>query len=256
MKKNRKCEYCNKIFENIEGRVFSNHVRWCPKNIKNGDKGSKSISQALKKKYELINGKVKKFKVTCHKCEEEFTVEEPEKKHPIKEKYFCTRSCANSKTWNKETRKKRSISMSKASKKLWKNEEYRKKMLQNKGKRKFTSQGEEEIRSYFIENYPDDKWTFGGKLVYKDESLIRDLYSDKLKICIEYDGIWHFKNINGQLKRKQFKDHLLNAWCLENGWKIIRVRDELYQDNKKEILGQLVEEVYNRNTNEHIVYLY
>ncbi len=235
--------------------MFSNHVRWCPSNTKNGDKGPKSISQALKKKYALINGEIKEFKVICHKCNKKFIIKEPEKKHPIKKRYFCTIFCANSKTWSEETNKKRSISNSKASKKLWMNEEYRKKILSNNNS-VIVSKGEREVRSYFIENYRNDQWTFGGRLVYKGESLIRDLYSNKLKICIEYDGIWHFKEINGQLKRKQLKDHLLNAWCLENGWKIIRVRDELYQNNKNKILDQIVEEVYNKNTNKHIAYLY
>jgi hypothetical protein len=45
---------------------------------------------------DIRNGKFKKYKVSCHKCNKEFEVEEREKLFPKKEKYFCSRSCANS----------------------------------------------------------------------------------------------------------------------------------------------------------------
>ena len=41
-------------------------------------------------------GELKKFGVICVKCEKEFEVTEREKLHPQKEKYYCSRSCANS----------------------------------------------------------------------------------------------------------------------------------------------------------------
>src|SRR5690606_30934409 len=40
-------------------------------------------------------GEKKEFKVCCKKCNTPFTVIEREKNFPSKEKYFCSRSCAN-----------------------------------------------------------------------------------------------------------------------------------------------------------------
>ena len=72
--------------------------------------------------------------------------------------------------------------------------------------RHFTSKNEVLIRDYFINNFPEDEWTFGGSIRMNEHQMSRDLYSNKLKICFEYDGIWHFKDIHGQLEQKQLKD--------------------------------------------------
>jgi len=239
MKKNRQCKHCNKIFENIEGRTFSNHVRWCLKNPKIA-RGTKSHRIGSQKGNITKYGEVKEFEVICNKCEKKFIVKEREKKFPLKERYFCTRSCANSKTWSDETNKKRSISNTISSKKMWENPEFAK-MMMTKNKR-FTSKVEVLIREYFIKNYPDDEWTFGGTISYNDLRISRDLYSNKLKICIEYDGIWHFKDIHGQLQSKQEKDLALENWCLDNNYRLIRMSEAFYynSNNPIEILEGIV----------------
>jgi len=89
------CQYCNEQFSNIEGRIFSNHVRWCDKNLSNGDKGKTSISQTAKKKLLEKTGGRRKFQVTCIRCNNSFIVDEYEKLHPMRKMYFCSRSCAN-----------------------------------------------------------------------------------------------------------------------------------------------------------------
>jgi hypothetical protein len=117
----------------------------------------------------------------------------------------------------------------------------------NHGKFRFTSKGEEEIRNYFIDNFPEDEWTFGGGIKVEDKRISRDLYSNKLKVCIEYDGIWHFKDIKGQLKKKQYKDSLLEKWCIENSYKLIRIKEEVYLKDKINLLNLVVSEVYEKN---------
>lgn len=47
------------------------------------------------------------YEVKCHKCGKNFTVNERAKKFPKKEKYFCTRSCANSRVQTEEINEKR-----------------------------------------------------------------------------------------------------------------------------------------------------
>ena len=104
-----------------------------------------------------------------------------------------------------------------------------------------------EIRKYeFVFNkFPDDSWTYGGGLKYKNEKITRDLYSNKLKVCFEYDGVWHFKDIHGQLEKKQYKDKLLEEWCIENNYRLIRLKDEVYLKNKSKVLDLLIDEIYN-----------
>lgn len=48
----------------------------------------------------------KEFKVKCNECGKEFVVIEEETKFPIKEKYFCSRSCANTRHHTKEQKQK------------------------------------------------------------------------------------------------------------------------------------------------------
>jgi very-short-patch-repair endonuclease len=244
MKKDRQCKYCKVIFENIEGRVFANHVRWCDKNTTNGDKGCSKLSTATKNHYEKINGKKRLFTVKCEKCSITFKVEECEHKFPMKEKYYCSRSCANSREWTDEVNVKRAKSNSKSSKRLWEDIEYVEKMMTVNTR--FTSKIEREIREHFRKTFPKDEWTFGGAVKIDDILISRDLYSKKLKVCFEYDGIWHFKDIKGQLADKQQKDAALEKWCEENGYRLIRMSESFYYENENSI--KLLEElVYSNN---------
>lgn len=51
-------------------------------------------------------GNYKEFEVFCTKCGKSIKVIEREKLHPIKEKYYCSRSCANSRVHNGKTKEK------------------------------------------------------------------------------------------------------------------------------------------------------
>jgi hypothetical protein len=100
MKKDRTCEYCQTLFPQEEGRVFSNHVRWCKKNTTNGDKGVSAFLFACKKTVDerilTTKGTIEEFHVTCENCKKSFVIKEWSKLHPQKESYFCSRACANS----------------------------------------------------------------------------------------------------------------------------------------------------------------
>lgn len=56
-------------------------------------------------------GAFKKFKVLCNNCGVEFEAEEREKLFPKKDKYYCSRSCANSRNWNEEDKEIKSKSL-------------------------------------------------------------------------------------------------------------------------------------------------
>ena len=244
----RTCKYCNKFFEKIEGRIFSNHVRWCPENKTNGDKGSKALSKSAYKRNDLKYGKRDWYIKICKNCNNKYKVHcrESQLNNGKSVKQCCSSSCAHSFSgklaytgWNDENRKIASIH----SKQLWLDPTYIKKICSfNK---RFTSKGEVEIREYFKTTFPDDGWTFGGNLKFNNQRIVRDLYSKSLNVCIEYDGIWHFKNIHGQLKSKQAKDKALEDWCLTNDYRLIRIDEDKYNTNKKYYLNKIIAEAYN-----------
>ena len=67
------------------------------------------------------NGYIKTYKVICFKCGKEFEVKEREKTFPNKEKYFCSRSCANTRHPTEETINKIKHSLTKDSDTLFLN---------------------------------------------------------------------------------------------------------------------------------------
>lgn len=104
------CEKCGVSFEN--GKVKSNHVRW-----KHGDinKYRESNKIASLKVYDDKKGKLKSFDVKCEKCQKHFQVKERENQFPKKEKYFCSKKCANSHIVSINHKEK----VSKTLKRLW-----------------------------------------------------------------------------------------------------------------------------------------
>ena len=90
----RKCKHCDIEFVGSVSE-FANHVRWCDKN----PKAIKYKQDNIARGQALGNnrfGNYKNFAVTCEACNTEFEVKEREKLFPSKEKYFCSRNCANS----------------------------------------------------------------------------------------------------------------------------------------------------------------
>jgi len=86
-----KCKHCNGEFEYKTASEKANHSRWCDKNPKR-DISNHLFIKGTENKF----GKKVKYDVTCSACQKTFQVEEREKLFPLKEKYFCTRKCANS----------------------------------------------------------------------------------------------------------------------------------------------------------------
>lgn len=220
------CKYCNSQFDN--NKIYANHIRWKHKDNK---RYFENMSNQLKIANDTRYGKRIEEEVICSstKCENIIKIKyRPEKR---KEKYFCSRSCANSRSFTKDTLNKISESVSKSIKEKWKDPVFSGKILNRKSR--FNSKNELLISNYFKLNFQKDEWKSGGALVYKNEIIVRDLWSDKLKICFEYDGIVHFKDIYGQLERKQKKDNYLKEWCIKNNYRLIRIEDGYFIDFKQ-----------------------
>ena len=69
-------------------------------------------------------------------------------------------------------------------------------------------------------------------------NLLRfDFYLEKERILIEYDGEQHFSPIESfggeqRLKRQQENDNIKNCWCLQNGYKLIRIPYTIYENGE------------------------
>lgn len=94
------CPHCHTEFKQINSRVFANHVRWCKENPKHdkccGKNFKEKLSATCKENSIIKHGQLKMFDVECNTCHTHFQVQEFEKDFPSKERYFCSRSCANS----------------------------------------------------------------------------------------------------------------------------------------------------------------
>lgn len=227
----KNCKHCKKEIEGNHS-IYANHVRWCKENITNGDKGSKEISRKAKERYKILSP-VLDHEVICKVCGSEFIITERDSLFRKRGgKYFCSYKC--SRTRSKECREKISIH----SKELWKDPIYVSRIISdnvnNPNKIQFfSSKGEREIISHFKDYFKIDNWTSGGGIIYNGVRLSRDLFSKSLRVIIEYDGVWHFKDIHGQLEDKQIKDKALEDWVVENNWRLIRIKEDVYKSNKQ-----------------------
>lgn len=87
--------------------------KYCNVSCQNRHQRRKPTKEQCEKSHNTRFGEFKKFIVTCHKCNKDFEVVEREKLHPQKEKYHCSRSCANSRIHTEETKLKTSNSIRK-----------------------------------------------------------------------------------------------------------------------------------------------
>lgn len=231
-----KCSQCDKIFEKFQDKA--NHVRWY--HIEMTDEKKNNLSEGTRKANNARFGKYIEEKCACSKtgCINNVNIKYREGKR--KGKYYCSQSCANSRGKMSDDNKK--IISAKISER-WKEGVFDN-ILANTQNKKFSSKNERLIVSHFKLNFPMDGWKSGGMLLHNGHRISRDLYSDILKVCFEYDGIWHFKDINGQLENKKNKDEALELWCIENGYRLVRIQDEFFNN-----MDQIYDLIYNKKDN-------
>lgn len=212
------CKECGIILNS--GRQGSNHIRWHHKKIKFNEQ--KYFLEKNKANDKIYGKKIIKIK-NCPICFNSFSIEIREKKTEKREKKCCSKSCAAKLSQSYVDTKNISKSLSLK----WKNDlNFAKKCSDRPENKYFTSKAERKIRDWFKQKY--EGWSHGIICKYKWNYLSVDLYNKNLKVIFEYDGIWHFKNIHNQLKKKKLKDKLLERWCLQNGWTLIRLSETMY----------------------------
>lgn len=99
MNNEKVCPHCNEHFEDINVKVFANHVRWCKcnpnKSRLSGNAYKETMRKSMEKRFNEKLGEVKEFKVKCHMCGNDFIVYEREHQFPSKERYFCSLDCGH-----------------------------------------------------------------------------------------------------------------------------------------------------------------
>lgn len=86
------CEFCSSEFSS---KSIGIHLVNCEMNPKI-EEIKRKRRENRQEKVELNNSFKKPFKKKCDKCQIEFEVIEDERTYPKKEKYYCSRKCANS----------------------------------------------------------------------------------------------------------------------------------------------------------------
>jgi len=95
------CLHCGKIVKN----------KYCNVSCQNRHQKRKASEGRKQKLKETNKQKWKKFIVNCFICNKEIEIREFNVDKPKKEKYFCSRSCANKRIHSKETKEKISKSL-------------------------------------------------------------------------------------------------------------------------------------------------
>ena len=232
------CTICG--FETDNVKIFANHIRWKHKSPKDSEGYTNfvknmCISQTLPRitldfVYPVCG---KSFQLTG-------TDGYFKSKRFLSNRHCCSSTCAHTHKHSAETKEKLSIYAKEHPTGFASSD------FIQKGTRKTHSKRELEIVDYLKTNFPNDDWKQGfiiGSKKYNGYYLNPDLHSNKLRVVLEYDGIWHFKDINGQLANKQATDRALVDWCKENNYRLIRVDEDLNITD-----SQIAEAIYNKAT--------
>lgn len=89
------CRHCKQDFQFTRTTEKANHGKHCSSNPKRAEFYEK-LKQSSKERHDAQLGELKEYWVECSCCGVDFSVKERESQFPMKEKYFCSRTCANS----------------------------------------------------------------------------------------------------------------------------------------------------------------
>lgn len=199
---NYKCPICDTIKSkrgfllHIEKTHFNIGIGCSGNNGKYSDETYKNNQkQAQSNRYNRELGELKEFEVICNKCKKTFIVQEREKQFPKKDKYFCSRSCANSRdfSYRKKIKDKKTKSRKENRIKKIKEIKYNKCLeCGNKAKRTFCSSEcsiiyhkKERIKKVIENNGFGDIISFAGS-----RWILKELKGDCCSIC----GIKYWNN--------------------------------------------------------------
>jgi very-short-patch-repair endonuclease len=104
------------------------------------------------------------------------------------------------------------------------------------------SKGESQISNYLKDKKISFKTQYSFKKCRNVLPLFFDFYLPSYNLCIEYDGIQHFKPIDrfggeNEFKTVQIRDNIKNNYCYENNIKLLRIK---YDENIIEKLDSYI----------------
>lgn len=208
-------------------------------------------------------GEIKEFKVQCYQCGKEFKVKERESFFPKKEKYYCSRSCANTRNHNKKTKKKISKKLTKESTIIEKKCEHCETLFKSLRRKKQRFCGRSCSTIYV--NLTTDRSRKGGRRsaeVQKEtRRSLNEIYMAELceehfegvltnvpmfngwdadvilteeKIAILWNGPWHYKKIKEahSVKQVQNRDKIKIKEIKKCGFTPYVIKDMGSEDNK------------------------
>lgn len=239
-----RCANCGKVKSKPKNKYCSfKCVGEATNKIRDYSKHGIAISKA---KLKGKDSSLKVFTVVCEKCKITFTVEEITYKFPTRERYYCSSKCSHSRIRTDEMKVAQSIRAKKQYNSL-PEEEKIKRANRSHRPRIFRSKGEIRLLELLKQSLPDFEFQIAGSFSYKGVIIGRDIISFKKKICIEYDGAWHFKNINNQVEYKQGKDKLFEEFINDSDFRLIRVTDNNF-DKHQYLLAELIREIIEANS--------
>jgi very-short-patch-repair endonuclease len=242
-----KCSHCNSPFQKAKNEYNRQQKRW------NNDAKFFCSKQCLKE-FKTLG----KIELTCDECGKEYSIHQHEYNKKLRidqQNFFCCKQCANTfigKNLTDDQIKKRSIIAKK-----WCRDNYEKVLasslkafdtVRSKG-HYFCSKGEIEVFEYLKVNSSLHIQTGGGFKIgtYYNKPVRKqfDIFCRETKTIIEYDGKCHFEPIYGKdaFKKTKMKDRLMKQWCKDNGWSLVRIREEVYKKSKQEWLDILLKHI-------------
>ena len=182
-------------------------IQCCNKHL-NSLKAKKLNSKEIRDKgVQTKHKKWTSFIVNCHKCKKEIVIKEYNVNTPKKEKYFCSRGCANSRRFSKESNKKRSESLKRETNNKWKESHtkickecnskfktyYKWKEYCSKGCKmksnhiKWNKTSKEKIRNIVLNQYKNGKKIYGGTTKWFNYKDIKVQGTYELRTCFILD---------------------------------------------------------------------
>lgn len=174
-------------------------------------------------------GALVKFNVICNSCNTQFLIEEREKLFPQKEKYYCSRSCANKRVHSLETKKKLSIK-NKQVKIIhceFCNIEFEQKKINQRfcnqscstksrmplkgfarigGLSSVKSQNKRSKNEIYFASLCEKHFNFVQTNVSMFNGWDADVIINDIKLAILWNGIWHYKKITNKHSVKQVQN--------------------------------------------------
>ena len=213
-------------------------------------------------------GELKLFDVCCKKCNTSFQVKEREKLFPQKQKYFCSRACANTRVYSKQTKEKLVIILDKI-RPLKKNKEHNR-VCENCNKSFYTKESKQgrfcsrscastwknihlglgrkaglaSVSAQSKNRRSKNEIYFGELCKQKfcdvkfNEPLFNgwdaDVIIEDLKLAVLWNGKWHYEKITKKhsVEQVQNRDRIKQEEIIKSGYSFYVIKDMGKADNQ------------------------